>query len=339
MYVFIDESGAFCGLNGTASAPSVVGALIVRESRLDALAANYVRLRQHLPKDKGEVKGRQLSERHVAAVIRLLIAHDVLFEATAIDPGMHGLGNIQDHQAKQAAGITANLTDAHHPNVHVGSWDLRRDLEAMSAPLYLQSLAMFDIVQTSMNHASAFWAQRHPEELAAFRWVIDAKHAAEPLTPWERWWSRCVMPILQARSAHRPMMQLEGADYSHFQRFLMDWQPWAFPNSERPTDNKCVNLRLLLTEDFRFSAEIEPGLELVDILTTAVRRALRGSLAHAGWTELPRLMIHRKHQYVSLIAIGDAAETPTNGLKYRRALNLLSKGGRSMLTPTVGEVA
>lgn len=331
MHIFIDESGAFCGLSGQASAPSLVGALVVPDTRLPALEADYLRLRKLLPKDKGEVKGRQLSEAHVAAVIRLLMAHHVLFEATAIDPGMHGLATVEHHRGMQAEGMTKNLTEEHHPNVHEGSWALRRQLEAMSPPLYLQSVAMFELVQRVMTHASLYWVQRRPEELAAFRWVIDAKHAAEPLTPWEQWWSQCVMPILQSKSSREPWPRLEGADYSHFERFLMPWQAWAFPDRAPPDDNRVIDLRLLLTEHFRFSAAPEPGLELVDILTTAVRRALRGSLGYPGWADLPRLMIHQQQHYVQLIAINDAADTPTATLKYAPTLRRFSGIGRPMI--------
>jgi hypothetical protein len=44
----------------------------------------------------------------------------------------------------------------------------------------------------------------------------------------------------------------------------------------KPDGPRPMNLGLVLSESLRFSKEPEPGLELVDILTNATRRALRG---------------------------------------------------------------
>jgi hypothetical protein len=43
----------------------------------------------------------------------------------------------------------------------------------------------------------------------------------------------------------------------------------------------------LLLGDLRFSSAVEPGLELVDIIVNATRRALVGALGEAGWCGIP----------------------------------------------------
>ncbi len=88
MHIFVDESGTFTGIGG-ALKPSVVGALVIPEASADALFADYARLRLKLPTDKGEVKGKQLSAAHLRTVTDFLARYPVLFDATAIDPGMH----------------------------------------------------------------------------------------------------------------------------------------------------------------------------------------------------------------------------------------------------------
>ena len=94
-------------------------------------------------------------------------------------------------------------------------------------------------------------------------------------------------------------------------------------------------LRLLMKEAFRFSSDPEPGLELVDIVTNATRRALMGHLGSAGWLSLPRLMIHNsREQYINLIAL---SELPANRPQppYSEVLAQgFRTGGRSMLTPS-----
>jgi hypothetical protein len=84
MHIFIDETGSFGGIADFPSI-SMVGALIVPDSRLASLEKRYGRLRRGFPTDdKGEVKGRSLNEHQVADVVALLFDHSALFEAAAI---------------------------------------------------------------------------------------------------------------------------------------------------------------------------------------------------------------------------------------------------------------
>jgi hypothetical protein len=95
---------------------------------------------------------------------------------------------------------------------------------------------------------------------------------------------------------------------------------------------EALDIGKIIGESFRFSADPEPGLELVDIVSTATRRALAGTLQPAGWLNIRRLMIHRKppQQYIELVALGET-EISTAGLPYARVLREFSKHGRSML--------
>jgi hypothetical protein len=47
-----------------------------------------------------------------------------------------------------------------------------------------------------------------------------------------------------------------------------------------------------------FSPATSYGLEIVDVLTNAVRRALKGRLGQEGWGGISRLMIHRHPPYI-----------------------------------------
>src|SRR3546814_2704556 len=100
MYNFIDESGIFAHAADSHSV-SVVGALVVPEERLPAIERRYAALRQHLPKQNGEVKGRLLSELQVDSVVSLLIKNEALFEATAVDMGLHTGADIRAHKEGQ----------------------------------------------------------------------------------------------------------------------------------------------------------------------------------------------------------------------------------------------
>jgi|SRR5215467_4584806 len=78
MHIFIDETGSFTGI-GKSPSISLVGALIVPDSRLASLEKKYRKLRKSFPKDdKGEVKGRLLNEQQIARVVPLLFEHSAL---------------------------------------------------------------------------------------------------------------------------------------------------------------------------------------------------------------------------------------------------------------------
>src|SRR5690242_9117110 len=116
MHIFIDESGTFA-LPAGRNRVSVVGALIIPERRLSYIEKRYLKLRPSLPKEKGEVKGRLLSENEVDLIATMLASHDVLFEACAIDLGVHTGADITLHKSEQEKGITKNITSEFSPQL------------------------------------------------------------------------------------------------------------------------------------------------------------------------------------------------------------------------------
>jgi hypothetical protein len=70
-------------------------------------------------------------------------------------------------------------------------------------------------------------------------------------------------------------------------------------------------------------------LELVDIVTNAVRRALMGNLQMDAWKRLPSLMIHRNSHYIAMLALTNMAAASNRS--YMAALQHFSHGGKIML--------
>ena len=326
MHIFIDESGTFTqGQN--ADAVSVVGALIIPEARLARVEEKYAVLRRTLPKEKGEVKGRLLAEADVARVVAMLLRYEVLFEVAAIDLAVHRPEDIVSHQMTQAEGITHNLTEQHSMKTRRHFQDLRTRLERMAPQLYTQAVVTFATVRTIIEHSTIFYAQRHPKELGAFYWVIDGKDRAG-ITDWEEWWSGVVAMHLQWQSFSNPVANLEGADYSHFARFRGKVSDGLKPNFKG--EEYGVDGGMVTREHFRCSSQPEPGLEMVDILTNAVRRAMTGRLKKPGWGDIRRLMIHRRNEpYIQLVSLRDA----TVPASYEGVVRHFTERGRSMLTP------
>jgi hypothetical protein len=182
----------------------------------------------------------------------MLQRYEVLFEVTAVDLAMHLPGDILKHQLAQAERFTRHLTDEHHPNLRRQVFDLRRRLEDMAPQLYAQSAATFSVIETVIQHATMFYAQRIPKELGEFHWVIDGKDRIG-ITDWEKWWSVVVSMDLQSRSIRNPLVTLREADYSHLdRRFRGEIADHLKPHFKGGRDD-AIDVGMIMTESFRFS--------------------------------------------------------------------------------------
>jgi hypothetical protein len=326
MHIFIDESGNFTPGDDL----SLVGALIVPDSRRDDLFRRYDKLRRGLVLDRGEVKGRFQDAARVARVVDLLVKNGVLYEATAIDVAEHTETELLDPKRRQGEGLTKNLNDEHHPNFIKQVWELRARLEQIPIQLYIQSVGMFELLGRVVMHGTMYFSQRIPRELGAFHWVIDAKDRNRT-TNWEDWWSMVMMPALQSQSLTKPLGIFTEGDYSHFEQFSVEATDWEV-ETFKIKDRRVTAIRPIMTKSFRFSSDAEPGLELVDIVVNATRRALRGNLSSDGWKDIPRIMIHRRQQYIQLVNLHGRPWNASNR-PYRAVLRQFQRGGRNMLAP------
>jgi hypothetical protein len=330
MRIWIDESGPFSGI-GQMPSPSCVGALIVPDAKVTDLERLYGRLRLQLPKDKGEVKGRLLTGRQVAEVVSILKRCEALFEISVIELGMHTTGEITNHQAELATRIGANITDEHPDFLRAMVADTKAQLLAFKLPLFIQSILTMELLRVALEHATGYFSQRRPAELAAFHWVVDGKEPLHEKTPWEKWWSGFLAAYLQAQTLARPSMRIPTGDYSHLDRNHATPWPEYLEQLRRPRDRESmVNLGAIFGDHVRFSTDAEPGLELVDILTNGVRRALLNHLEPEGWQAIRSLMIHREDQYVQVLAFNEAKPR----LPYRDVLLQFKTGGKVMAVPS-----
>lgn len=328
MNIFIDESGSFTPVSSGYS-PSVIGALIVPDHKLKILFEKYARIRHNLPKSRtGEVKGKLLSETQVSKIVDLLRINSCLFEATVIEMRFETAEGLEYHRAEQANHITKNLTSEHLVSVIEGVMQWRKHLETMPLPLYVHSALMFETLATVLQHAPLYYVQRRPRELENFHWVIDGKDVSR-ITNTEVWWSETMLPMLQSKSIRNPIPALEGADYSHFDKKFMSSVP-DFLQPHFPDETAGVDLRRIMKESFRFSSDPEYGLELVDIVVNATRRALKGNLQETGWCGIPLLMIRRQVQCLRLVRLS-AVTQERQGPYADIIIEGFGRGSKSML--------
>lgn len=332
LHIFIDESGTFTGTGTKQPAVSVIGALVVASHRLPRLFEKYTKLRLALPKREEEVKGSQLNEKQVASVVELLRKNGALLFASMIDLGSHTAAEIAKHREKRIASLSANLTDKHSKELREGVADLQRRLAGFPEQLYVQGVVMTDLLYQITDEMIIYHCQRFPKELQEFHWIVDAKNPYA-VTDWEDWWSNTIVIWLQSMSLAQPGSFLPGGDYRHFRRFMMNGLPDyvrdASPRAARGPA-MVIDLQKMYRESFSFSSDPEPGLELVDIVTNALRRGLIGNLGDEAWLPLRGLMIHRSEIYVNAVGIGEAGRALVKPLAHR--LNHFRTAGRPMST-------
>jgi hypothetical protein len=316
MYIYIDEAGSFSGFHS--GSLSAVGALAIPDSKMNFIQKQFAKLRLQLPLENGEVKGRLLNERQINQVVQFLARNEVVFEVTVTDLGLQNEVDVVAYKEAHARGMLERVHRFREPDRQEIEATCRQ-IQATSVPLYLQAITTFQVLHSIIHHVPLFFAQRRPVDLGAFAWIVDGKDRTK-VTNWEAWWSWYARGALATMSKRRPGTRLECADYSYFDRFCP------------PSANGSFSLEQLL-KDLRFSAVAETGLELVDILVTATRRALVGNLQYAGWQNIRRLMIHRPEPYIGLIALGE--RDIIGDAPYHDVVQHFSTGGKPMLTAAV----
>jgi hypothetical protein len=329
MHFFIDETGSFSGV-GKLGMVSIVGALAVPDTQLASLEIEYAKIRQAFPMTpEGEVKGRSLNEAQIDSLIPILDEHEVLFECAAIDMGIHTEQGLRDFKAGYAERITNGLTPDLPKAVHDQANDLRRRFESLKVPLMVQSQITFEFIPRLLANTINYFSQRIPAELAQFKWIIDAKSDQGVLTDWEDWWTNFVLLYLQTQSYGRPIRIVPEGDYSHMKKFIGVITPHVKKMANLKDDDPPPFLLNRILEDVTFNSRPTPGIELVDIITGATRRAMVGNLQRPGWHRIPKIMLHRDRTYIGLHRLQKDFDENIP-LPYVHVLDAFREGGRKL---------
>ncbi len=299
---------------------SVVGALWVPDARWDSLERTYLRLtRPRLPlSSSSEVKGSKLCESQIAAVTKLLSLHECVFTACVVDRSTIGARIVEAHRVEQGARITSNLTNNPYPAVSEGLRALSNRILSLNDQLYVQFVAQCELMNVVLRNAMIYLACRRPVELSRFEWMVDSKgdSQAAGAIPVERLWRELVSPYIQFTSLRQAIPTYDGGDYSYFDKAFAKPQ---FPEYLKPFSSTGGRGQAFsgsaILRDMSFSAAAHPGLELVDIVTNATRRCLRGALGVDGWRGIPRIMIGKNPCSLNLVTLGDAGVVPPGPMR------------------------
>lgn len=323
MLFFYDESGTFTH-STKINALSFVGILVIPEDSLEKIEKKYKKIRASLPQENGEVKGRLLNEAQVNSVVNMLTKNDVLFLAEFIDMGMHTEEGIEEHRKEDANNLTKNLTEAQLVRV----MNLKDKLLNLPQQLYIQSIISFSIIYNAIQTSTLYYCQGRPKVLTKFEWIFDAKNKHE-ITKWESWLSEIIMPKLQSFTITLPFVLLSSGDYSYMgnYKYTKELPEHLKIHLNGPEKKSVLDVEKIM-ENSRFSSESEIGLELVDILTNATRRAFSGNLGRVGWQNIPKLMIHKNPNYISRAVLQEFKKGRLN--TYTEVMHHFRHGGKNM---------
>jgi len=306
MQIFIDESGAFIPPSNRTHYVSCAGALVIPESCYREVTKGFKRLKHFWGCKGKEIKGSQLNEKQVNELIIFLMPYQILFEVVGIDMGLENQSVILQHKLAQAEKITENITQAHLPGLVKDLQELQMSIRNLSDQLYIQAMITVRLTENVLRKATPYFAQREPLTLGKFNWTVDAKDRVR--TKYEKLWMKIVFPFLQTISITHPLPLVEGFDYSAFQRFhkFLDEPPdYLRPHVGSTGRFEYVDLDKLLGESFQFlQSHDKIGLQIVDILINAIRRAMNGNLASSGWDGIGRLTVQAEkgNQVIDLIS-------------------------------------
>lgn len=304
MNIFIDESGTFSIPSNREWSVSCICALVVPEQETDEVFFGFKKLKEKWGIKDEEIKGSKLNELEIASLISFLSQFDVIFEVTAIDMMMQTAERMTAHRTTQADMITKNVTAQHKPTLVQSLREVQNRLRNLSNQLYVQAICSFELLGKVIQKATLYFAQRKPKELAEFYWVIDAKD--EKITQYEELWKKVVLPILQSKSFRKSFLQLEEANYSYFAKYCEE-MPELPEHLKKALGNVSPFEYIKIGEIFKNlsfqQSHKNLGLQIVDILTTAIRRAMDGNLQIAGWEKIGHLMARseRGSQTIQLI--------------------------------------
>lgn len=280
MFIFLDESGTFLH-SPERDSWCVVAAYVIPEHLRRKVDALMLRVRR-LGNNGAETKLKHLSdERYVWFLSELKKLGGVAF-AVAVDVGLHSPLEIERHRNGQADKIIEHREKMIHETARQGLTDLSNQIRSLPVQLYTQLSCQLLLFHKIITVATLYFVQRHPPALGHFRWRLDQK--ANVPTAYEDAFRKVLPAILQTMSLEKPMIMLEGENYSHFERF-------NYPRGEEPRylqdhygiearGGDVTNIGQIVREDFELVDSTGcAGVQVADLLSSGLRRLLRGGFS------------------------------------------------------------
>lgn len=248
MHIYVDESGTFVHTEKPGSW-SVIAAFALPERHLEKLDRLLSELRTEV-RGGAEVKLKHLPEARYIRFLRDLSRLGGLAFAAAGDASSMPPDVVAFHRQQQAKAIVRHLDKLEYQSMRDQLTELSRTVASLPLQLYTQMQLQITLFHRVVCRSSLYFAQHEPAALEYFRWRIDQKDINK--SEYERIFELVLAPAIQSKALGEPMIMLEGADYSYFDRF--DFAPGKEPTylaTDYGIDVKDgFDAKKVLTEDF-----------------------------------------------------------------------------------------
>ncbi len=311
MNIFIDESGSFA-LDSKPGRWNVVAALVTTESQDEHVISSLRDLKESTGvSSTHELKLKDISESDYVRLLERVYETGAVLHAVATDSSWSRPELVRTHRLKQSALVRANLPRMLHCGGREGVQLLADEIDGLSEQLYAQLVVQAQLIEHVVRLSVVYYALREPQTLGSFKWRIDQKDW--PKSTFERVFERLTPGVLQAMSAAEPFALVSGADYRYFLPFLLSPHYREGGTEPRPSG---IDIGKLFRSDLKsVDSRTCPGVQVVDLLATGLRKCLRGSYAnnlHVA-KSLGRLMVQAPQggaipRIVSLSAAGSFDE-------------------------------
>ena len=293
MKIFIDESGVFANPNGKENCVSSVGALVIPECDYENTINQFECLKNRWSSKEKEIKGSKLNEDQISSLINKISNTNCLFYAVCVDLGLEVIERVDDHKKEQADKILKPIDKMNHESMRESLRELNHRINNLSVPQYVQFVALNSLISRVFRSSTCYYSQRIPDTLATFQWYIDEKNSVSP--KFEEFWLTVLHPFLQSKSLKRPLLTLESGDYSYMKKFECN-SPKYLKDTYGIDSNDGYDPSKIWGDNVKFlDSKKSLGIQLVDILTTSLRRAFSGTLQQCGWSNIGKLMVQAEN--------------------------------------------
>lgn len=330
MKIYIDESGIFKAEMKSHSI-SCVTALIIPDNQETALIQAFHQWKQltslQYKTDKyGEIKGSKLDEKEMASLLLILSRFDVLVETVCIDAGMTTDSDV----TRLKIDIADSFSKSQLSKI-LNIQFKKNVLMSLPQQLFLQSLSLYQLLHKVLETMIPYYAQRFPQELGTFDWILDAKGIS--ITEFEKIITHLVNPFLQNIFFNNPLYCLENGDYTAFNKFSLPREYLVEPlrSNISGTSNQVYSISDIMKNISFEQSHNSVGLQIVDIITSCIKRGMKKNLKFEGWKFLSSLIVLRKEQAIRVICINPARISKP--APYTKFVNYFQEYGKTMLVP------
>jgi len=337
MHIFIDESGSFVQTDAPNSFSAEV-AYIVPESKLaiaEAALRRYKRRAGRRPSE--EVKAAATTEENCLLFLEDLSWAGGFVTGVVSDGSLQG--DIAHHQAQQANKIDEYVPVMVHDEGKAMVAKAAADIRRLSNQNYVELHCRAKLAWGVVRRASLYYSQREPKTLGAFRWAFDAKDVQQ--NHFESTMANLLGTLMQSQSVDLPLLQLKGADYSHFQRFTAEDRNESWLPVPEGADVIVMNGKLFHEHMEFLDSKRSPGVQIADLVANGLTRCLRGRFADGDRAAvcLGNLMIREEGGCPSLefVTFAGGREPCALDREVTRRVKIMARHGMSMLAPAASD--